>query len=237
MAIFMGVIFSHPQSSYYSIDLMTSLPSGPMGSSGGGAMVVPVAEQKPATPVAPTVRPPPATRAVPQDALKLFDKNKKKMAPVTPKSKSVTPQKVNPKSAAKALALASQIGLGNRPTAADAGNEGGGGGGGGGSGVGVMAEGGTPFPYPWYLKAIAEKLDKHWKPPQEFQSDTVAVIAFVIHRDGQVTGSMIEQDSGDSTFDQLALRAVLYSNPLPPLPTGFPDDTLRVHMKFVGKRT
>ncbi len=102
-------------------------------------------------------------------------------------------------------------------------------------GAGIIAEAGPAFPYPWYLKSIADKLDSHWKPPENFQADTVCQIAFVIHRDGQVSGSVIEKASGDSVFDELALRAVLYSNPLPPLPGGFPDDTLKVHMKFVGK--
>lgn len=107
---------------------------------------------------------------------------------------------------------------------------------GGGGGSGIVAEAGTPFPYPWYLKGIADRLDKQWHPPQEFQSDTICQIAFTIHRTGQVTDSKVEKSSGDSNFDQLALHAVLYSNPLAPLPAGFPDDTLRVHMKFVGKR-
>ena len=99
-----------------------------------------------------------------------------------------------------------------------------------------MADAGPAFPYPWYLKSIADKLDQQWHPPQDFQPDTLCQIAFVIRRSGQISDSTVEKPSGDSFFDQLALRAVLYSNPLPPLPGGFPDDTLRVHMKFVGKR-
>jgi TonB family protein len=58
----------------------------------------------------------------------------------------------------------------------------------------------------------------------------------VINRRGEISGSQISKSSGDQLFDQLALRAVLYANPLPPLPNGFPDDTLKVHMKFVGRR-
>jgi TonB family protein len=58
----------------------------------------------------------------------------------------------------------------------------------------------------------------------------------VISRGGEISDTRISQSSHDSYFDQLALRAVVYSNPLPPLPNGFPDDTLKVHMKFVGKR-
>ena len=116
-------------------------------------------------------------------------------------------------------------------------NAGRGGGGLPGSGSGIVADAGPAFPYPWYLKAIADRLDKQWHPPQEFQPDTLCQVTFVISRAGQISGSQISKSSGDSLFDQLALRAVLYSNPLPPLPNGFPDDTLKVHMKFVGRRT
>jgi len=101
----------------------------------------------------------------------------------------------------------------------------------------VATEGGIPFPYPWYLKTIADRLDKQWKPPQQFQSDTLCQITFEIRRDGQISGSSIEKSSGDGFFDQLALRAVLYASPLPPLPAGYPESNLKVHMKFVGKRS
>ena len=103
-------------------------------------------------------------------------------------------------------------------------------------GAGIVAEAGLAFPYPWYLKAIADRLDKQWHPPQEYAPDTTCQVTFVINRAGEVSGSQLSKSSGDSLFDQLAMRAVLYANPLPPLPNGFPDDTLRVHMKFVGRR-
>jgi len=106
----------------------------------------------------------------------------------------------------------------------------------GGGGSGITAEAGTPFPFPWYLKSVTEKLDRQWRPPQEFAADTLCQVVFTIHRDGQISDSKIEKASGDAFFDQLALRAVLYGNPLPPLPGGFPEENLRVHMKFVGKR-
>ncbi len=115
-------------------------------------------------------------------------------------------------------------------------NEGHGGSGIPGTGAGIVAEAGPAFPYPWYLKAIADRLDKQWKPPQEFQADTTCQVTFSIDRAGQISGSELSKSSGDSLFDQLALRAVLYANPLPPLPNGFPEDSLKVHMKFVGKR-
>jgi TonB family protein len=79
-------------------------------------------------------------------------------------------------------------------------------------------------------------LDKQWHPPQEYAPDTTCQVTFVISRAGEISGSVLSKSSGDSMFDQLAMRAVLYANPLPPLPNGFPDETLKVHMKFVGRR-
>ena len=64
-------------------------------------------------------------------------------------------------------------------------------------------------------------------------------VTFVISRSGQISEHSRFQQSRRAIrcLIQLALHAVLYSNPLPALPNGFPDETLKVHMKFVGKRT
>jgi TonB family protein len=99
----------------------------------------------------------------------------------------------------------------------------------------AVAEAGQPFPYPWYLKQISDRLEAKWNPPAEFSPDTVCVVDFLIHRDGQVSGIELKSPSGDASFDLLAQRAVMYSNPLPPLPNGYQEETLNVHMKFQGK--
>jgi len=173
-----------------------------------------------ATPSPKTAEAPPLVeeeKPAPKEVIRVPSKEKKK---------SPVPVKAKPKSSA-AFQAAMRAAMGQAPGANASGA--------GGGGSGVVGEAGPAFPYPWYLKAIADKLDKQWHPPHEFQSDTVCQIAFTIRRDGQVSDSDIEKRSGDSFFDQLAMRAVLYANPLPPLPAGFPDETLRVHMKFVGK--
>lgn len=105
-----------------------------------------------------------------------------------------------------------------------------------GSGAGIVGEAGTSFPYPWYMKTIADRLDKQWHPPHDFDPDTTCQVTFEIDRAGQISGSKLTKSSRDSAFDQFALRAVLYANPLPPLPNGYPEATLTVHMTFIGKR-
>jgi TonB family protein len=211
--ITLGTLLSKPRMSYYAVDLVSSLPAG------GPAAVptaFPAAIATPKVMTAPkaTAPSPAAEEEVPaEDTIRLLAKLKKKRLALAKGQPQVSP------GAAAAPAASGHGGIGLP-----------------GSGAGIVAEAGTAFPYPWYLKTIADKLDKQWKPPQEFEPDTVCQVTFVIARSGELSGSKITTSSGDQLFDQLALRAVLYANPLPPLPNGFPDDTLKVHMKFVGRR-
>jgi len=212
--IAVGTLLSKPRMSYYAVDLMSSLPAG--GPSGVPA-ASPVVVQAPKVLTAPkaSAPAPAAEEAVPaEDTIRLLAKLKKKRLAL---AKGQSPSAQAPGVAAPAASGRGGIGL---P----------------GSGAGIVADAGPAFPYPWYLKAIADRLDKQWRPPQEFQPDTVCQVTFVIRRTGEISGSQISKSSSDTLFDQLALRAVLYANPLPPLPNGFPDETLKVHMKFVGRR-
>jgi len=209
-----SALLSKPRMSYYAIDLFSSLPAG--GSAGGAA-----AEMQ-----APS--PPPSLAAVVERKLpaKEVIRVKEKKLKTTPAPSQVAKKKhgLNLKAALAALGEGATAGHNAHSVGIP-----------GAGGAGIVADAGPAFPYPWYLKAIADRLDHQWHPPQDYQSDTLCQIAFVIHRDGHVSDTGIEKPSGDSVFDQLAMRAVLYSNPLPPLPGGFPDESLRVHMKFVGK--
>jgi TonB family protein len=57
-------------------------------------------------------------------------------------------------------------------------------------------------------------------------------VYFAIDRDGTIRDAKIETPSGDGTFDRAALRAVLESSPLPPLPFGYAGTYLGVHLTF-----
>lgn len=106
-----------------------------------------------------------------------------------------------------------------------------------GAGAAIVAEyGAGAFPYPWYLELIRDRLDRNWSPPTEFRSDASCQAVLTIEKHGTVRDAKIEKVSGDDFFDQLALRAVIYASPLPPLPTGLGEERLRVHIRFVGKR-
>ena len=223
LCIVMGTLLSKPRMSYYAVDLLSSLPSGSPVS--GGAVVTPNPEAKPNVP-APAVE---EEKPAPKEAIRVPNKAQKK-PPAQPKA-----QKAKPHSAAFEAAM--RAAQGEAPTlgSSTAGNSGGGGGAGGPGGGRITGTAGPGFPYQWYLNAMSNKLDKQWHLPTDLQSDTACVIAFTVHRDGRVSDESVEKRSGDATFDQFAMRAVEYSNPLPPLPAGYPDETLLVHFTFDGK--
>ena len=54
--------------------------------------------------------------------------------------------------------------------------------------------------------------------------------------DGSIRDIEVEETSKNEVFDQAAVRAVRYSNPLPPLPKEFQESELHVHIRFTVKR-
>lgn len=91
------------------------------------------------------------------------------------------------------------------------------------------------FPYMYYLKAIRDKIARNWFPPFGVVSpgETLSLIVhFRIAKNGTIMSSEVEQNSGNTFLDQSALRAILVSDPFPPLPFGFADDDLGIHFRF-----
>lgn len=96
---------------------------------------------------------------------------------------------------------------------------------------GVAGIEGGDFPYTMYLTNMNRLIGSHWFRPQ-ITGDLTTKISFTINRDGGITDAAIEQASGNGTADRAALRAVLESSPLPPLPFGYNGTYLRVHLIF-----
>ena len=69
---------------------------------------------------------------------------------------------------------------------------------------------------------------------QSWLLDHQLQIRFTIHRNGQVDGIFIEDDSGCLPLDQSAVDA-LTEVILPPLPAEFPRDRETVHGRFIGQ--
>ncbi len=112
-----------------------------------------------------------------------------------------------------------------------------------GSGVGIGLEvgsdggsfTGTQFQYGWYIQGMKKKLDSNWVLVSQSLSRVSAQIAFIIEKNGAVHSIAVEKSSGETVFDQAALRAVKLADPLPPLPSEFSEKELRVHVRFTLK--
>lgn len=100
---------------------------------------------------------------------------------------------------------------------------------GGGAGSGSRLDVGD-FCCPDYLVLMVERIRSNWNGRAEAVGETV--VKFTITREGQVQGVEVEKSSGFTALDINAQRALLMTRSLPPLPGGFPNPTLTVHLNF-----
>lgn len=101
---------------------------------------------------------------------------------------------------------------------------------GGGAGSGSSLDITGDFCCPEYLATMTMRIRSAWN--QNQGSAGTSLIKFTIQRDGQIVSPSIERGSGTVTLDTAALRAVLTTKTLPPLPDAFPNPTLTVHLNF-----
>ena len=97
--------------------------------------------------------------------------------------------------------------------------------GGGSSGFSIQGQGGTDFAsrYGWYIEAVKNRIYGNW---QQWTIDAAArasrtmhcSVTFTINRDGSLKDAHVSESSGNSSYDNAALRAVLNSNPVTKLP-------------------
>lgn len=90
------------------------------------------------------------------------------------------------------------------------------------------------FEFTYYLMLIRNKVAQNWAPPAGLESGRPvrAVVYFKVARNGGVSAVRLETASGAEFFDRASLRAVTLSDPLPPLPLGFPGSDLGIHFGF-----
>jgi len=90
------------------------------------------------------------------------------------------------------------------------------------------------FEFTYYLMLLRNKIASNWAPPAGVSSGQPvrAVVYFKVGRDGSVQGARLESSSGVEFFDRSAVRAVMISDPLPPLPLGYAGSDLGVHFGF-----
>ena len=99
---------------------------------------------------------------------------------------------------------------------------------------GAVAVDSRDFEFTYYLMLIRAKVAQGWAPPAGLAAGRPvrAVVYFRVARNGGVSAVRLESGSGFDFFDRAALRAVTLSDPLPPLPLGFPGSDLGIHFGF-----
>ncbi|MFB3924220.1 MAG: energy transducer TonB [Terriglobia bacterium] len=89
--------------------------------------------------------------------------------------------------------------------------------------------------YGWYVAAVRNRISSNWLlstiSPRILNAPRVYMV-FDILRDGSVSNVRITQSSGMPEVDRSALRAVLASNPLGPLPPDYSRDRVSVEFYF-----
>jgi TonB family protein len=85
-----------------------------------------------------------------------------------------------------------------------------------------------------YLALVRQRISNSWNaPPLDLTSQAyVVVIQFRLHKNGTVTGVMIERSSGNEYYDLAGKRAILSANPLPVFPPEITDPYFDAHFTF-----
>jgi TonB family protein len=166
------------------------------------------------------VKSPPKNEAIPE-----FSSRKPKSVPQA--SVKTVPKSVEPATAAaQAKAHTSPVG---KPGGVAGGVAGGVPGGKPGGVPGSRVEGvavsssSTDFKFPPYLALVRERIQQNWNPPPVTVA-AKAKVEFTVLRSGRVGDAKLLASSGNFYFDQAAVRAILMSSPLPPMPEGFYRD-------------
>ena len=88
-----------------------------------------------------------------------------------------------------------------------------------------------------YYASLISQINKNWSLPEGLLKgkDISAKVVIYISRNGKILEAKFEQKSGIEAFDQEVLRALKKSDPLPPLPGGFPKNIFDVGLIFSPK--
>lgn len=108
-------------------------------------------------------------------------------------------------------------------------------------GLGFSGVGGGNFGsrFPWYVESVQRRISGNWlqstvDPGISFAPRVVAT--FDILKNGTVTNAQVTRSSGNASVDRSALRAILESSPLEPLPSGYDGSRVSVEFWFDFKR-
>jgi TonB family protein len=90
-------------------------------------------------------------------------------------------------------------------------------------------QGGNP-----YNRVVERKITENWKNPliDSAERELAVEIVFYIHQDGTISGARVDKKSGNSFFDDAALRAVYLAKPFPPLSSWYQEPVVLFHVRF-----
>jgi len=89
-----------------------------------------------------------------------------------------------------------------------------------------------------YQAEIAYQVQKNWVFSELMsggRTDLEAILGFKIRPNGEISDIWFDQRSGNTYLDESAYRAIVKSNPLPPLPTGLFSGDYTVGIRFGPK--
>lgn len=111
------------------------------------------------------------------------------------------------------------------------------------AGVNTPGQGGGDFAtrFGWYIQAAKRRVDPNWDRlsiDSGVRNSTTlhAAVSFSINRDGSIKNVRITQSSGNLSWDNAGLRAIMNSNPLPPLPPDYQGSEVAVTWDFPEQR-
>lgn len=104
--------------------------------------------------------------------------------------------------------------------------------GGGGIGIGFGPGSGSGFGFGSYLRVMRQRIWSEWTQSAVYGSKLSCVVGLTVSMTGDVSDIKLEKSSGDSFYDNVAMRAIRNASPLPPLPPNFPKSTQRFNINF-----
>lgn len=93
--------------------------------------------------------------------------------------------------------------------------------------------------FPWYVEAVRRRISSNWLystiDPRVTWAPR-AVVTFQILRNGSIVNVELLRSSGNDSVDRSAVRAVLSSTPVEPLPSGYGGSYVQVEFWFEFRR-
>ncbi len=86
-----------------------------------------------------------------------------------------------------------------------------------------------------YYGLIWAKIKSSWTLPDHLlrkELDLETIIVIIIDKEGRIQRSWYEKKSGNTLYDQMAMRAIIKSDPLPPLPRELSQESLEIGIRF-----